>query len=49
MTTLKQKIFSIDKPFYKMVFAIVLPIMIQNLVNTLVNSIPVIPKLLTQA
>lgn len=42
MTTLKQKIFSIDKTFYKIVFAIVLPIMIQNLVNTLVNSVDII-------
>lgn len=38
---MKQKIFSIDKSFYKMVFAIVLPIMIQNMVNTLVNSVDV--------
>ena len=42
MSTLTQKIVSIDKTFYKMVFAIVLPIMIQNMVNTLVSSVDII-------
>lgn len=39
---MKQNIFAIDKKFYKMVFAIVFPIMIQNMVNTLVSSVDVI-------
>lgn len=32
----------IDKTFYKMVFAIIFPIILQNMVNTLVNSVDVI-------
>lgn len=42
MRMIKQKRISMDKSFYKMVFGIVFPIMIQNMVNTLVSSVDVI-------